>query len=152
MGFKQTRNGTIAISGPLLLAKAFLLAKDLGHNDFVATTGYQPDQTFDQFCMKKISGKEKSVSKDVEAWLYSTLPDLLKTYKPEDIYNADKTGLFYKLQLNRILVFKGEKCSGEKGPLLVTGISKSPIARCFAGEESPLTYVGNSKAWMTNDI
>ena len=90
MGFKQTRNDTIAISGPLLLAKANLLAKDLGHDDFVATIGCQPDQTFNQFCMKKISGKEKSVSKDVEAWLYSTLPDLLKTYKPEDIYNETK--------------------------------------------------------------
>ena len=56
--------------------------------------------------MKKVSGEEKSVSKeDVEPWLHSTLPDLLKKYKPEDIYNADETGLFYKLHPDCTLAF-----------------------------------------------
>ena len=41
--------------------------------------------------------------------------------------------------------------AGEKAPLLVIGKSKSP--RCFAGVKNlPLTYVGNSKAWMTIEI
>ena len=62
--------------------------------------------------MKKIFGEEKSVSEeDVKPWLYSILPELLKKYKPEDIYNADETGLFYKLQPDHTLAFKGEKCS-----------------------------------------
>ena len=120
--------------------------------------------------MRKISGEETSVSEEVvEPWIHSILPDLLKKYKPEDIYNADETGLFYKLQPDRTLAFKGEKCSGgkkskdrltvlvcasmagEKAPLLVIGKSKSP--RCFAGVKNlPLTYVGNSKAWMTSEI
>ena len=38
--FKQTRSDNIAVNGLLLLAKANSLAKDLGHDDFVATTGF----------------------------------------------------------------------------------------------------------------
>ena len=103
--FKQTRNDNIAVNGPLLLAKANSLAKDLGHDDFVATTGFIDRwKTRHSICMKKVSGEEKSVSEeDVEPWLHST--DLLKKYKPEDIYNADETGLFYKLQSDRTLTF-----------------------------------------------
>ena len=114
--------------------------------------------------MKEISGEENSVpEKAIEPWISSILPDLLKKYKPEDVYNADETGLFYKLQPDRTLAFKGEKCSGgkkpkdcltilvcvsmagEKVPPLVIGKAKKP--RCFAGVKNlPLAYVGNSKA------
>ena len=113
---------------------------------------------------------KKSVSEDnVQPRINSVLPDLLAHFKPEDILNADETGLFYNLQPDRTLAFKGEKCSGgkkskerrtvlvcasmagEKGPMLVIGKSKTP--RCFAGVKSlPLPYQGNSKAWMTADI
>ena len=119
---------------------------------------------------KKVSGEEKSVAdEDIEPWISNSLLDLLKRFKPEDIYNADETGLFYKLQPDHTLAFKGEKCSGgkkskdrltvlvcasmagEEGPMLVIGKSKSP--RCFAGVKTlPLTYLGNSKAWMTAQI
>ena len=107
--FKQTRNDSIAASGPLLLAKANSLAKVLGHDDFIATTGFIDCwKTTHSICMKK------SVSEDVELWLRSTLRHLLKKYKPEDIYNADETGLFHKLQPDRTLAFKEDKCSGGK--------------------------------------
>ena len=103
--FKQTRNDNIAVNGPLLLAK------DLGHDDFVATTGFIDRwKTRHSICMKKVSGEGKSVSEDVEPWLHSTLPDLLKKYKPEDIYNADEKGLFYKLQPDRTLAFDYHSC------------------------------------------
>lgn len=169
--FKQARSNDIAMSGPLLLAKANSLAKDLGYDDFVVTTGFIDRwKTRHMIGMKKISGEENSVPEQaIGPWINNVLPDLLKKYKPEDVYNADETGLFYKLQPDRTLTFKGEKCSGgkkskdrltvmvcasmagEKVPLLVIGKAKKP--RCFAGVQNlPLTYLGNSKAWMTSDI
>ena len=92
--------------------------------------------------MKKLSGEEKSVSEeDVEPWLSSTLPDLLKKYKPEDIYNADETGLFYKLQPDCTLAFKGEKCSGgKKSKDRLTVL----VCASMAGEKVPMLVIGKS--------
>ena len=38
--FKQARSENITVNRPLLLAKTNSLAKDLGHDDFIATTGF----------------------------------------------------------------------------------------------------------------
>ena len=86
-----------------------LLAKDLGHDNFAVTTGFIDRwKTRHLIGMKKISGEENSVPEEaIEPWISSILPDLLKKYKPEDVYNADETGLFYKLQPDRTLAFKG---------------------------------------------
>ena len=96
-------------------------------------------------------------------------PELLDKFPPENIFNANETGLFYKLQPDKTPAFKGQKCSGskkakdrftvlvgasmmgEKLPLVVVGKSKSP--QCFKGVRSvPLDYFANTKAWMTGDL
>lgn len=41
----------------------------------------------------------------------NTLPQFIKGYKLCDIFNADETGLFYKLMPEKTLQLKGEKCS-----------------------------------------
>lgn len=83
----------------------------------------------------------------MDAWS-RRLSELLKAYSPKDIYNADKTGLFFKLSPDKTLEFKnvscqGGKCSKEcltilvctnmtgdnKLPLLVIGKAARP--RCF---------------------
>ena len=93
------KNDSITVGGPLLLTDANLLAKASEHDDFAATTVFSDRwKTRHLICMKKILGEEKSVSEDVESWFHSPLPDL---YKPEDIDNADETGLFYKLLPDR---------------------------------------------------
>ena len=47
-------------------------------------------------------------------WMENVLPQLLRQYKPENIYNADETGLFWHLTPQKSLVFKNEKCFGGK--------------------------------------
>lgn len=42
------------------------------------------------------------------------LPELKTWYSAKDIFNADETGLFYKLMPNRTLKLKSEKYIGEK--------------------------------------
>jgi hypothetical protein len=91
-------------------------------------------------------------------------------FSDSDIFNADETGLFYKLTPDQTLKFKKEKCTGgkmsnervtvlvcanldgsEKRKLLVMGKSKHP--RCFKNiKHLPVKYTHNRKAWMTSDI
>ncbi|CAG8817011.1 13347_t:CDS:2, partial [Gigaspora rosea] len=99
------------------------------------------------------------------------LQKLLSNYSPENIYNADETGLFYRLLPNQTLS-KKKKVSGKKKDKtratvlfcsnstgtdklrpLVIGTSKKP--RSFNGiniSQLPVTYQNNKKAWMTSDI
>ena len=56
-----------------------------------------------------------------------------------------------KKSKDRLTVLVCASMAGKKASLLVIGKSISP--RCFAGVKNlPLTYIGNSKAWMTSDI
>ena len=169
--FKQARDNNTPVTGPILITKTKSLAQSLGDESFVPTTGFIDRwKTRHGICQKSIAGEAGSVSEEsVKPWLETHLPELLAQFKPEDIYNADETGLFYKLQLDKSLNFEGEKCTGgkkakerltvlvcgsmagEKLPLLVTGRSKSP--RCFAGVKNlPVAYEANAKAWMTGDL
>ena len=98
--FKQARSGNIPINGPLLLDKATSLARVLGEDSFQATTGFIDRwKNRHGILMKKVSGEAGSVvEEDTRPWLNVTLPQLLSQYKPEDVYNVDETGLFYKLK------------------------------------------------------
>lgn len=98
------------------------------------------------------------------------MPNILKEYSSNDIFNADEFGLFFKLMPDKSLVFKREKCHGgklskerlsvlactnatgsQKLRLLVIGKSKAP--RCFKNVRTfPCDYVSQNRAWMTGDI
>ena len=169
--FKQARSNNLPVNGPILLEKAKSLATALGDESFTVSTGFIDRwKTRHGVMMKKVSGEAGSVAEeDVRPWLDAGLPLLLSQFKPEDVYNIDETGLFYKMTPDKSFTFKGEKCTGgkkakerltilvgagmdgEKLPLLVIGKSKSP--RCFSGVKSlPLEYSANPKAWMNGDL
>ena len=102
-------------------------------------------------------------------WLKKHLLQILGEYRPEDVFNTDETGLFFKCLPDRTHTLKDEKCaggklskdrltvmvaasmSGEKLPLLVIGKSINP--RCFKGAKIlPAPYQSNKKAWMTGAV
>ena len=98
------------------------------------------------------------------------LSNILRAYSPSDIYNADETGLIFKLMPDKTLEFKSVQCQGgkrskerltvmvcanmsgsDKLPLLVIGKFANP--RCFKNLKTlPTQYENNKKAWMTSDI
>lgn len=43
----------------------------------------------------------------VEDWRQEVLTDALSKYSADDVFNADETGLFWKLMPNKTLAFKG---------------------------------------------
>jgi hypothetical protein len=95
---------------------------------------------------------------------------LLRGYEPQDVYNADETGLFFNMLPDRTLAYKGESCHGRKHSkdrvtvlLCVNSdgsdkqvpivIGKSPKPRCFKNvKKLPTKYHTNGKAWMTTEI
>jgi hypothetical protein len=167
--FKGIREKNIPLSGTILLSKAEELAAGLGYEDWKCSVGW-----LDRFkkrhniAFHSICGEAGDVPiKDCDEWTITKLPLLLKDYAAKDIFNADETGLFWRLLPNKTLCMKGETCTGgklskervtvlvaanmdgsEKLPLLVIGKYENP--RCFKNVKTlPVSYVANKKAWMT---
>ena len=128
--------------------------------------GSRPDMAL---FFSKITGEEGSVSdKMMSEWKTDKLL-LLVEFSPNDIFNTDKTGLFWKCFPDKTLSMKG-KCTGgkrsketitvlvsanmpgnEKMPLLV--IRKFAKPRCFKNAKSiPVQYEANRKARMVTDL
>ena len=173
--FKSARDNNVPISGPFMMSKAEEFACRLGVPDgqFKCSSGWL--EWFKQrhgISFKRVCGEEKSVdisSDAMEEW-QRTLSMLLKEYKPEDIYNADETAIFYRLLPDKTLDFKNVDCHGgkqskeritalvcanmtstDKLPLYILGKSANP--RCLKNVKSlPTGYDANKKAWMTGEL
>lgn len=152
--FKQSRDKNITLGGPLLKEKAEHFAKSLGHVQFKASNGWLENlKKRHNITFKKICGESASVDDKVCDEWKASLSEMIKTYDPKNIFNADETALFYKCLPDKTYEFKKEKCHGGKlskervtlllaanmagteklKPLLI-GKSKKP--RCFAGVKS----------------
>ena len=105
-----------------------------------------------------------------EEFRNTVIVDLLKTYRPEDIYNADETAIYFRALPDSTYVEKEKKAqkgfktakdritllvvcnmNGDKEELLLIGQSKFP--RCFKNVKSrPIPYDFSANAWMTRAI
>ena len=105
-----------------------------------------------------------------EEWVSTVVPQLLREYKSDDIYNGDETGLYYRATPDGSLCYAYEKLSSskkamdhvtvlccanmtgsDKTKLLVIG--KSKILRCFKHidlDMLPVTYCTYKNAWTTS--
>ncbi|UYV82008.1 TIGD4 [Cordylochernes scorpioides] len=118
--------------------------------------------------LRNICGESADVNRETMTnWLTDVMPNIISNYACKDIFNADETGLFWRLLPDKTLHFKGETCTGgkaskeritillccnmdgsEKMQPLVIGKAKQP--RCFRGiKHLPVQYEANQKAWMT---
>jgi hypothetical protein len=56
-------------------------------------------------------------------WTDTKLPEILKDYEPQNVFNANEFGLFWKLLLQKHLIegksFKSGKMSGDRVSVLV---------------------------------
>ena len=121
--------------------------------------------------MKNIWGEGKIYDDDsVEHWKTNAIPEILQDYDLNDIFNADETGLFYKLIPNRTYEKSNIKpaaltkvkdrvsvllCSNATGleKKIPWVIGKHLKPRCFKSVNSlPVIYRANSNAWMARLI
>ncbi|XP_018318868.1 tigger transposable element-derived protein 4-like [Agrilus planipennis] len=171
---KLCYNNNISINGPILREKAEQFSKLLKHDSFRASNGWLGNFKKRHeliFNNKKIFGESTaSVNNEIFDEWKTQLQSLLNDYEPNDVFNADETGLFFKCLPDKTHVFKNKKChSGEHSrdritillatnmtgteklrPLII-GMNKK--LRCLSGCKSlPLDYEANKKAWMTAQI
>ena len=120
---------------------------------------------------KTMYGDAANVDNDsIVDWERTTLARIHSLYRPEDIFNADEFGLFYRMKPNstqtfkatprsalalgkrskeRVTVLIGASAVGEKLPLNVIGKSERP--RCF-GRLRTLPCDYSHRAWMTRQL
>ncbi|XP_043471562.1 tigger transposable element-derived protein 4-like [Leptopilina heterotoma] len=107
--FSAMRQKRIPISGPLLIEKANLFAKEMNINFKCTPSWISRFKTRHNIVMGKISGESAIVDKTcVNDWLSTVWPNLRERYSADDIFNADETGLFYKMMPDKTLKYKGE--------------------------------------------
>ncbi|XP_061188771.1 tigger transposable element-derived protein 4-like [Saccostrea echinata] len=169
--FQTARQRDIPISGPILQEKAAQFAKQMNVTDFNASKGWLSRfKARENIGFKKLHGEKKDADTDAaNRWITEVLPEMIRDYKAEDIYNADKTGIYYRAIPDSTHTFKNEIASGskkckdrvtalvcanmsgdDKRKLLIIGKSKDP--RCFRGKSLPVMYRANKNSWMTGEI
>ncbi len=177
----KTQRKGFPISGPLIIAKAQEL-HIAAHHQLTSTSSSDssPKIKFstgwlDRFKkrynlqFKKFHGEKQDANEDAaQEWLDKNLPELLSRFEPEDIYNADETGLYYrglpdqgfvpgdvsvpsggKLSKERLTIMVTCNMTGcDKRPLLMIGKSERP--RGFPQDLSklPVIYRSAGRAWM----
>jgi len=85
------------------------LAEELGIENFKASEGWL-DNFKERHSIKFRSEQGEAAAVDmevVENWQQTLLRDALANYSPDDVFNADETGLFWKVMPNKTLTFKG---------------------------------------------
>ena len=71
------------------------------------------------------------------------LPGLLEEYRPNEVYNSDETGLYYRATPDGSLCYCHEKLSGSKKVM-----ERITVLCCL----NLTGYRANKKAWMTSQI
>ncbi|XP_066146779.1 tigger transposable element-derived protein 6-like [Euwallacea fornicatus] len=156
--FSRIRSQNIPISGPLIKAKAKEIACRLKYEQFSASNGWLEKWRRHNISFKSISGESADVNpQDVSEFLQK-LPSLLLGYRPQDIYNADESGLYFRALPDKTLALKSEKCVvwlEKKKSYWISVIGKAARPRTLKNcpiKDLPATWKSNSKAWMTREI
>ena len=182
--FKMARLNKLSITQQSLQAKALAFKKEflealddaeeiekLSH--FEASLGWV-DKFRKRFSIKSmlLHGESGAIDIAAEVKAREELKIITCNYAREDIYNADETGLYFRMMPSRTLAFKLDKshglkkdkervsillvtnCTGTYKPkLIVIGKSKKP--RCLNGikpENLPVIYKSSKKGWMNTFV
>jgi hypothetical protein len=62
-----------------------------------------------------MSGDGATADTDLAKRRCENVTPIITQYAPKDIFNVDKSALFYDVQLKRTPTLNAEKCQGEKG-------------------------------------
>lgn len=122
---KQVRSENVAMTGPPLKVcfvfichlslimfkeKAIEVAAELNIEDFKASEGWLENFKA-RHSIKFRAEQGEAAAVDIEVvkeWQQTILRESLSKYSPDDVFNADETGLFYRLMPNKTMAFKGK--------------------------------------------
>lgn len=175
--FSQERERGTPLSGPIVQEKAIQLNMLLnGENSFTASTGW-----FDRWKKRHgirqltITGEQLSSDHAAVQGYLSTFENLIAegNYSPQQIYNADETGLNFRALPTKSLASKAETrapgykmskdrvtlmaCSNAAGnhklPLMMIGKAAKPRAFKHVNMKTlPVNYRNQKKGWMDGKL
>lgn len=168
------RESNIPVDGTMLQEEALIIAEKLGISGFTASNGWL--QRFKQrYNLQEMAtaGEDGDVSMEtLESW-NERVKEITRGWSPEDVWNMDETGSFWKGLPDTSLNAKGQRCRGGKqakqrntwaffvnaaggkeDPII---IGKSAKPRCFKNMKDikrpyGCWYYSNPKAWMKTEI
>ena len=167
--YQQAWASNTPTDGTTLREKAKIIAAQFNIDNFSVSNGWVSRfKDRHGLVFKKLAGESAEVSvESTDAWLES-LPSLLWGYEPCDVYNADKTGLFFIVLPDRTLAYKGDSCHGRNIPktdslcyyvLTVMEVTSAacdweiPKTKCFKNIKTfPTKYHTNGKTRMMTEI
>jgi len=97
-----------------LLQKAQAFARDFGYaNDTISIGWIDRWKIRHDVSSKKMCGESANVSdSSLSEWKRNRLPEILRQFQQNDVFNADETVIFWKVLPERTLAFKGESVKG----------------------------------------
>ncbi|CAD7675366.1 unnamed protein product [Nyctereutes procyonoides] len=175
--FQEIHAKNILVTGSVIRKKALNLANMLGYDNFQASVGWlnrfrdRHGIALKAVCREDSDRLMNGLGIDkVNEWHAGEIIKLIADYSPDDIFNADETGVFFQLLPQHTLAAKGDHCRGgkkakqrltalfccnasgtEKMRPLIVGRSANP--HCLRNVHSlPCDYRANQWAWMTQDL
>lgn len=173
--FLQQRSTGAPVTGPIIQAKAKILSKLIDVNsNFGASDGW-----FSRWKKRygirflSITGEKLSSNKAAAEDYIEKFAGVRHGYSPQQIYNADESGLFFKQLPKKSYVSKNEKsapgykmskerlsilaCSNVTGnhklPLMVIGKSAKPrVLKNMDMNNLKVHYRSQKKAWMNSEL
>ncbi|GBO44418.1 Tigger transposable element-derived protein 6 [Araneus ventricosus] len=111
----DARSRNLLISGPILQSQAKDIAEKLGKTGFHASTRWL--ESFRKrlgISFKAVCGEVGDVSDEtVNTWI-KKIEKLIEGYEPQNIANADESGIFFRSLPTKSLCIKKAKCTGGK--------------------------------------
>lgn len=168
--FKDLRSKNAVITGPMICERANQFAISMKIDNFEANDGWlQRWKKNQNITFRKICGEKAAADYGAAGvWTKSTLPNLIKNLSPDQVYNADEAGLFYKALPTGTYASKGESvfggkisklrltllflCNSDGSDKHVYVIGKANNPHCCRGKTMPIKYYGQPNAWMTTSI
>ena len=131
--------------GPVLEKMAEKFAQKLGRPKFVTTDGWLSRwKPRHQIMFKRTHGEMGSGdTQGADKWISMVLTQLLREYKPDDIYNADETGLYYRVTPDGFLCYAYQKLSGSKKAM--DCITVLCCANMTGSDKAKLLVIGKNK-------
>uniref|UniRef100_H3BBU1 HTH CENPB-type domain-containing protein n=1 Tax=Latimeria chalumnae TaxID=7897 RepID=H3BBU1_LATCH len=168
MWFTEVRGHDAAVNDEMLLEKGHVLGERLGVQDFAYSKGWLANfKSRRGISHHRLHGEAASADMTAIVAGRAEFQQTLADYSPDDIYNFDETGLFYKLGPSGTLAtapVAGHKKSKERITVALfcnaSGtdlrkpivIARAKRPRCFGKTFQPTLYTeyfSNAKAWMT---
>ncbi|UYV69627.1 TIGD4 [Cordylochernes scorpioides] len=103
--FKQARSAALPVNGPLLSEKAKTLGLEFGLKDFTGSGGWiERWKARHGIKLRNICGESADVNRETMTnWLTDVMPNIISNYACKDNFNADETGLFWRLLPDKTL-------------------------------------------------